>query len=319
MAFALNHPAHHTSELQKRHVERDLRAAAGATQQDADSGSHQRLDRLAEHGGPGRCLEREAHAVAGDPADIRDHVDAAGMIDHMGRAQLAREREPPVVHVDGDDRVAARDLCRHQARQADRADAEHGEGVAGLRFHRVEHRAGPGLPAAGEWSKQLERRVFAHFHDMALVGNGMARERGLLEECAVDGRAFLAHERGAVGAGAAHLQVEAAHAMGFHGAPAVRAFAAPGKRDDDMIARRQPGDGGADSLHDTGALVAIHGGIRRVVVAVAAMQVGLAHAARDDPDQHLVRSRIGQFEPVDREGAELLVHYGGGDFHDGFQ
>ena len=34
------------------------------------------------------------------------------------------------------------------------------------------------------------------------------------------------------------------------------------------------------------------------MLAVATVQVGLAHAARHDPDQRLVRPRIGQFEPI---------------------
>ena len=55
------------------------------------------------------------------------------------------------------------------------------------------------------------------------------------------------------------------------------------------------------------------------MLAVATVQVGLAHAARHDPDQRLVRPRIGQFEPIDREGAEFFAHDGGGDFHDSDQ
>src|SRR5262245_23305870 len=46
------------------------------------------------------------------------------------------------------------------------------------------------------------------------------------------------------------------------------------------------------------------------------MQVGLAHAACHDPDQCLVRSRIGEFDLLDREGAALLAHHGSGDFHE---
>jgi hypothetical protein len=55
------------------------------------------------------------------------------------------------------------------------------------------------------------------------------------------------------------------------------------------------------------------------VITVAAVQVGLAHAARHDPDQCFVRSRIGQLELVDRERSELFGHDGGGDFHDGYR
>ena len=95
------------------------------------------------------------------------------------------------MHVDRDDRIAARDLGRHQRRQADRPDAEHRKGVARLRLHRIEHRAGAGLAAAGERPEQIERGITAHLHDEALVGDGVGGERRLLEERAVDRRAVL--------------------------------------------------------------------------------------------------------------------------------
>ncbi len=132
----------------------------------------------------------------------------------------------------------------------------------GLRLHRVEHRARAGLAAAGERSEQLERRVVAHLHDEALVGDGVGRERRLLEERAVDRRAVLAHQRRAVGAGAAHLQVEAlswqCDAMSRR---QFGAGAAPGKRDDDVIAWREAASTALPTAcHDAGALVAEHGG-----------------------------------------------------------
>jgi hypothetical protein len=56
-----------------------------------------------------------------------------------------------------------------------------------------------------------------------------------------------------------------------------------------------------------------------VCCTVAAVQVGLAHATRYDPHQCLVGPRIGQFELVDGERAELFVHHGGGNLHDGIR
>jgi hypothetical protein len=138
----------------------------------------------------------------------------------------------------------------------------------------------------------------------------------IAEERAVDRRAGLAHERGAVGARAPHLQVEALQAMGLHAASAIRALTAPRVGDDDVIAGGEFRYVVADGLDDAGALVAENGGVGRVVVAVAAVQVSLAHPARDDPDQRLVRPRVGQFERVDGERAEFFAHDGGGDVHD---
>lgn len=82
-----------------------------------------------------------------------------------------------------------------------------------------------------------------------------------------------------------------------------------------MIARREPGHVLADRLHDPCPLVAVNGGVGPIVVAIAAVQVGLAHATRNDPDQRLVRARIGQLQLFDRERAEFLAHDGDADFH----
>src|SRR5262249_56272678 len=58
---------------------------------------------------------------------------------------------------------------------------------------------------------------------------------------------------------------------------------------------------------------------RKAVFVVATVQVGLAHPARHDPHQCLVRPRISQFEPIDRERTEFFGHDGGGDFHDSYR
>jgi hypothetical protein len=91
--------------------------------------------------------------------------------------------------------------------------------------------------------------------------------------------------------------------MGWHVAPTIGAGAAPGERDDDVVARNEFRDARADRLDHSGAFVAVNRGIGRVVVTVATVQVGLAHAARHDPHQCLVRPRIGQLELVDGERA----------------
>ena len=116
MAFTLDHAAHHPAELQERHLERYLRAAAGAAEKNAGAGRHQRLHRFAQDRRLRGRLEREAHAVAGDPADLRDHVIAVSVIDRVRGAERARERKAVIVHVDGDDRIAAGYFGCHQTR-----------------------------------------------------------------------------------------------------------------------------------------------------------------------------------------------------------
>src|SRR6266536_1466592 len=315
MTFALDDAMHHAAELQERHLERDLRSLARAAEQDAGSARHQRLDGFAKDGRLGRRFEREARALPGYLADFGHDVGTARVIDRLGGAELPREREPLRMNVDGDDRVAAGDLRSHQAEQPDGADTEHHEGITGLGPHRIEHRAGAGLSAACKRAEQLERSVGPHLDREPFAGDGMACERGLLKERAVDRRTVPAHERRAVGARPAHLQREIVQAMRFHAASAIRAAAAPRERHDHVIARREAGDVFADRLDDAGAFVTEYRRQRRVVIAVTPVLVGLAHAAGDDPDQKLVRPRIGQLHLLDAELAKSLARDGSGDLH----
>ena len=67
------------------------------------------------------------------------------------------------------------------------------------------------------------------------------------------------------------------------------------------------------ALH-VGALMAEHLWISHRIVAAAAVQVGLAHAARHYADQHLVEARRAQFRGVDDEGGRRPADNGGLDF-----
>ena len=48
----------------------------------------------------------------------------------MRRAELAGEREPVLVHIDRDDRIASGDFCRHQGGQTDGSYTEDGKALA---------------------------------------------------------------------------------------------------------------------------------------------------------------------------------------------
>ena len=92
---------------------------------------------------------------------------------------------------------------------------------------------------------------------------------------------------------------------------AVDALAALGREQrDDVVALAQRGDALADPLDDPRALVAEHG--RRVAGRVDArgrVQVGVADAAGDEPDQHLAGTWVSQLDLLDDERlAELLEH-----------
>src|SRR5205814_5719711 len=91
--------------------------------------------------------------------------------------------------------------------------------------------------------------------------------------------------------------------------------AAPRKPHDHIIAGRKLGHFAADRRDDAGTLMAENRRQWRVEIAVAGVLVGLAHPARDDLDQKLVRTRIGQLERLDAERAELLARDGACELH----
>ena len=187
----------------------------------------------------------------------------------------------------------------------------------GVRLHDVQHGAGAGLAAAGERAEQFKRRVVAHFDGVALLAQRESAERGLLKERAVNRRAVLRQQGRAVGAGAARLQAAAVHAIVLPLLPAIGAGAAPRIRHDHVVAGRKPAHGAADGMHDAGAFVAVNGRVRAVEIAVAAVQIGLAHAARHDADDHLVRARLAQLHGLDGERARPFADDGGLDLHGG--
>src|ERR1700730_2329826 len=82
-----------------------------------------------------------------------------------------------------------------------------------------------------------------------------------------------------------------------------------------MIAGRQGTDRAADGMDHAGTLVAVNRRIGRSEIAVAAVQIGLAHAARHHPDDHFVRARIAKFQFIDGEGSRAFTDHGGGDLH----
>ena len=82
-----------------------------------------------------------------------------------------------------------------------------------------------------------------------------------------------------------------------------------------MIARRKVAHRAADRMHHAGAFVAVNGRIRTGEIAVTAVQVGLAHAARHDADDQLIGTRRTELQRVDDKRARFLADYGGSDAH----
>src|SRR4029077_19121348 len=98
----------------------------------------------------------------------------------------------------------------------------------------------------------------AHLDGIALLRERVGAERGLLKIRAVDRRAVLRKERGAVGARTLHLERAAIEAIVMPLLPAIGAAAAPWIGHDDVIAGREIAHRAADGMNDTGAFVPIN-------------------------------------------------------------
>ena len=95
------------------------------------------------------------------------------------------------------------------------------------------------------------------------------------------------------------------------------ALAALGREErDDVVARRDERHARADALDDAGPLVPEHA--RRVAGRIGAggrVEVGVAHAARREPDEHLAVLRLSEVELLDDERLPELLEDCGADLH----
>ena len=219
------------------------------------------------------------------------------------------------MNVHGDDRIAAAIFAAISADNPTAPTPNTAKLSPGCGFMTLSTR-GAGLAAAGERAEQLERRVVAHFDGVALLAEREGAERRLLKERAVDRRAVLRQQRRAVGAGATRSS--------GRGRPRNSSGAAVGnsrrRRTTDRTSprgRRARSSRTSRRPHEPRRRP--HGRTppgRAVVIAVAAVQVGLAHAARDDADDQLVRARVGEIQVSMAKGTETLAHDRGCDLHD---
>src|SRR6185436_19401984 len=84
----------------------------------------------------------------------------------------------------------------------------------------------------------------------------------------------------------------------------------------DMVADGELRHARSDRLNDPSPLVAENRRQRRIIIAVPSVQVGLAHPARDDPYQQLVRPRISQVQRFDAEASRPFARDGRNDPHE---
>src|SRR5579871_1198794 len=100
----------------------------------------------------------------------------------MRRAQLSRHAQPLRYDVDGYHRRATDDPRRDDGGEANCADAKDRNRGPGLRPKHVYDGSHPGLDAASERRKKLERQIGIDLYDVPGGGDGVRREGGLCEE-----------------------------------------------------------------------------------------------------------------------------------------
>ena len=231
-------------------------------------------------------------------------------------AVVRRLREPLLGEVDGDDPLGAGQPAADHRPEADEAAAEHGTGRAGLHARGVDGGADARREPARERRAAFERRLRAHLGERDLRHHRVLREGRRAHEVAE--RVTVPAEPGrAVGEVAEPLLVPdrdaavRARAQAVDALPALRC-----EQRHHVVAGRDERHAVAHALDDACALVPEHA--RRVAGRIGArrrVEVGVADAARDEPDERLARLRLGQLDVLDDERLSELLENGGADLH----
>ena len=212
----------------------------------------------------------------------------------VGRAELAGPGELALVEVDADDRAGADEARRGDRRVPDAAAAEHGDGVVSLHAPVFTAAPKPGHDAASEQARRLgsgatvDRRRLPG-GDEGVVGERADPERRGQRRAVVEGHRLL----GVVGREAVPGTAPTARpALAAHGAPV----------EDHEVADGDARHVGPDGVDDAGGLVAEQ--VREVApdVALAVVQVGVAHPARLDRHDDLAGTGVGHDDVVHADG-----------------
>ncbi|MOA00527.1 hypothetical protein D3C78_1198970 [compost metagenome] len=251
------------------------------------------LQRRAHHVHVADALEREVHAAIGQfDDDVLDGLVVVLGVDAVGGAHGAGQHELVRVGVHGDD---AAGLGLHRAldhRQADAAQAEHGDGIAFLDLGGVVHGAQAGGDATAQQADFFMRGGGVDLGQRDLVDDRVFAE-GRAAHVVIERLAFVAEARGAVGhhtlaLGGAHLLAQ----VGLAG-QAELALAAFGRVErNDVVAGLERGHAFAHFDHHARAFMAQHGGEQAFgIVAAQREGVGVTDAGVRDLHQHFAALR----------------------------
>ncbi|MNM95684.1 hypothetical protein D3C81_1081390 [compost metagenome] len=244
------------------------------------------------------------HALPGQLAHGRDHVDVL-RLDQVRGAELPRQFQLAVEHVDGDDPPGPGQRRAVDRRQADAAAADHGNRLAGRHLGGIDHRAGAGGDGAADqrgavqWhvAPDCHAGVFVHEH---LLGEG--RQVGELRHRLVLVRQTRLIALGPAGVGGlAQRQVPGQAVLAV---PAVDRQAGH-----HVVARLDRTHLRAHLLDHAGGLMAQHHRRRVRKHAVDEMEVGMADADGAGANQHLARAGLGDGDVLNTEGLAGTMEY----------
>src|SRR5207247_1568461 len=243
-------------------------------------------------------------AHAGTFGDGRTRTRRPG-VHGVRRAELLGEAELPLVQIDGDDRVRAREHRTLDDVEPDAARAEDRDRLPGLHARGVDDRADAGHHAAADQAGAVERHVGRDRDAGVLRHDGELRHRADAGELADAGPVAVED----LGGHRLHVARLAEVGVARVAVPARAAERHP--VEDHVVLRLDAPDAGADRLDDARALVPEHAGERHGEVAGDGVQVAVADAARGEPDEHLAVARVAHGERLDRERLADRVQDGG--------
>ena len=229
---------------------------------------------------------------------------------------VLRLGQPVVREIDGDDPLRSGQACADHRAEPDEPAAEDDTRRTRLDARRVEHRTDAGRETAGERRAPVEWRFGGHLRERDLGHDRVFRERRRAHEVA---ERLSAHGEptGSVREIALALLVADGHTAVRPRAPAVDALAALRSEErDDVIAFRDERYPLAHLLDDTGALMPEHArGVPAGIGSRRRVEIGMADAASDEPDEHFTRLRFGEVHLLDDERLPELLEHGGADLH----
>ncbi|MNS80900.1 hypothetical protein D3C72_1145970 [compost metagenome] len=250
------------------------------------------------------------HAAAGEGAHGIQHIGIAG-VDHVGRAEPARQLQLGRHAVDGDDAPGTGDGGAVDRGQPDAAAADHGNGLARLHLRGMDHRAHAGGHRAADQRSAVQRHVTADRHQRVFVDQHLLGKGRQVQEL-VHRAALACHQARLLALAAARIGLGAQRQVAGQ---AVLAVAAVGRQTgDDMVAGPDRADLCANLLDHTRGLVAEDSRHRVRVGAIEEMQVRMAHAHGGGAHQHFARAGLADGNIFDHQRGLGLMQDSG--FHE---